>query len=229
MPSRAKKNASRNNRKSKRAQRVAMVRHLPRMAPQPASRHQLMTYAFKTSQAESAAGIGGAWFVRLNSVYDPDSSGVGASVFGYASWAAQFLNYRVHRCTMRVQASVVSGLTQGFANVTVGAIPWQPVLPSNAQTWKTLPGNEMKGLAQSGGSPSVVSFTRTWDMARISRITKAQFLNESDYSAAIGTNPPRMIYGFVGFESVGSSTAATFSASIQLTYLVEWFNPVPVQ
>lgn len=188
-----------------------------------------MGYSFKTSQAESAAGAGGAWFVRLNSVYDPDSSGVGATAFGYSSWAAQFLNYRVYRATMRAQVSLVSGLTQGFANVTVGALPWQSVLPANSQTWKMTPGNMMKALAQSGGGPSVVEFTRTWSLPAVARVTPAQYRIDADYSGQVGSNPARQIYGFVGVESVGSSTAATFAMSIQLTYEVEWFNPVPVQ
>lgn len=195
----------------------------------PVSKHVRMGYTGKINLVEAAAGAGFAYYFRLNSVYDPDSSGVGSVATLYNTYAALFLNYKVNRVTFHAQFGIVSGLSGGFGQVVLAPLPYQAVLPSGAQFWKTIPGAQMKNIVSGTGGPSVASLVGSWDLARLSRLTKEQYAAEADFSGQIGSNPARQIYAFISGESIGSTTATTFTCSFQISYDVEWFNPVPAQ
>lgn len=216
---------------SKRHRRANRKLVLPCVAPQPKSMRQLMTYSAVATFGEAAAGTGGTYFYRLNSVYDPDASGVGAAALGYATWAGMFLNYKVHTATVRLQGTVSAGTGTSMLNgIVMAPVPYQAVVPTNKLTWRTLPGAKFKAVAPlTFGGPSIVNFTSTYDLAKITRCTKDQYQTDMDFSGAVGSNPTRQIYLLVGVDSIGSSTAVNITYSIQITYLVEWFNPIPVQ
>jgi hypothetical protein len=190
-----------------------------------------MTYSTSNSITEAAAGAGATTFFRLNSVYDPDASGVGTSAFGYATWAGMFLNYKVHTVTVRVQGTISAGTgPAAFGTVTLAPVPYQAVVPSNKLTWRTIPGATFKPVSSvTYGGPSLVNMTASYDLAKISRITKEQYQVDMDWSGSVGANPSRQIYLLLAVDSAGSSAAVNFWYNVQITYLVEWFNPVPVQ
>ncbi len=189
-----------------------------------------MTFSTTLALAESAAQAGNYWFYRLNSVYDPDASGVGAVAIGYNTWVTLYLNYKVVRVTARAQG-VVTGLSAGsFGNVCFAPVPNQMVIPANKQTWKVIPRSTMKTVTNEAvGGHNMFLFERTYDLASLANVTRAQYADDMDFSGAVGSNPARQIYLVVTVDSTGSTTAATLTANIQLSYEVEWFNPVPIQ
>lgn len=205
-------------------------RHLPLLTVTPSSKRILMTYSAVSAQVEAAAGIGITYFYRLNSVYDPDASGVGTSALGYSTWSGLFLNYKVRRVTARVQATV-RGMTAGsIATVTVAPIANQAVVPSNKLTWASVRGAQVRYVANATeGGRNLAQFVMTIDNAWVAQVTKQQYDVDMDFSGAVGSNPSRMNYLCVAAASAGSTTAATVVFNIQLTYEVEWFNPIPMQ
>jgi len=224
-----KSNNKRNGGKRSRKSRPGQMVHLPRAVPNPVSAHCVLGYSNKVNLIEPAAGTGSSHFFRLNSVYDPDASGVGSSALLYNFYAARFLNYRVNKATVRVQAAILSGLSGGFGEITLGAVPDQATIPSDPTTWKMIPGTVMKPISNTAAGPAVAELVGTWDLAKLVRFTKAQYNTEADFSAPTGSNPARQVFAFVGGESIGSSSATTFTISYQITYVVEWFSPLPVQ
>lgn len=205
-------------------------RTLPLVTTTPSSRSILMTFAASGGIAESAAGSGVTYFMRLNSVYDPDATGVGTSAVGYSTWSALYLSYKVRRATVRIQGTV-TGLSAGsFANVVLAPVPFQAVVPANKQTWKMIPGAKMKSLTNNSvGGTNMFSITATFDMAKVARVTKQQFASDMDWSGQVGSNPLRQVYALIAFDAVGSSSVLTANYNTQVTYEVEWFNPVPMQ
>lgn len=78
------------------------------------------------------------------------------------------------------------------------------------------------------GGTNIVDMLANYDLARLCRITPTQF-QDMDYSGTIGSNPARQISLAVAYASSGSSIAGTLKYSLQITYEVEWFNPIPMQ
>lgn len=217
----------------KRRQRRTRGRALgqvPRVSFVPSAKRITMTFSTTLTLAESAAGVGNYWFYRLNSVYDPDASGVGAVAVGYNTWAALFLNYKVSRVTARIDGIVYGLLTGGVGVVTVSPVPAQMVIPANKQTWRTIPGSVMRTVNdESLGGHNHFQVTRTYDLAHVAGVTNSQYKNDMDFSGSVGSNPARQLYLVVTVDSVGPSSACTLVANVALSYMVEWFNPTPMQ
>lgn len=225
-----KKNVRNGKRSQKRAQRVP--KNLPMMSKVPGSTRVNLTYSAPAQQiVESAAGTGVTYFYRLNSVFDPDASGVGAVAIGYNTYSALYLNYKVHRVTVRLTGFVGGGTGNShFANVSMAPIPSQSVVPANRATWKTIPGGVTACItSSSNGGMNRVSYTKSYELARVAAVTKQQYANDMDFSGAIASNPARQMYLMVSLDSAGSSTVMGLTYAITISYLVEWFNPVPLQ
>lgn len=188
-----------------------------------------MSYAVGGAGSESAAGTGVAVFYRLNSVYDPDATGVGSTCGGYNTWSSLFLNYKVSRATLRVQGSV-NCASGGYCQVIIAPVPSQAVVPASPNYWRLIPGARIYTvMPQVNGGHNTFDHVQTYDIAKVARVTKQQYSNDMDFSGAVGSNPARQIYVMVAVQSVNSGTVGTIVNNVQLTYEVEWFNPVPMQ
>lgn len=202
---------------------------LPRVTTTPTSSRILQTYSTGNTIAEAAAGTGASYFYRMNSVYDPDSSGVGSVAGGYSTWSALYLNYRVRRITARFQGTTV-GANGSMIQVIIAPVASQAVIPSSPALWRVIPGARVYTCTpNANGGKSSFEHTASYDNAKVARITASQFDNDMDFSGSVGSNPARQMYLFIGIQSVGSGTAASANYAVQLTYEVEWFNPVPMQ
>lgn len=225
----AKKNTNNNKRPKASKPRLASV--MPRVSVIPANMHVRLTYYNSTQLGETVVGAGANYFYRLNSVYDPDASGVGSVAIGYNTYAGLFLNYKVHRVTVRFDGFVGGGTgVSSYGNVTMAPVPGQAVVPTNRNTWKVIPGNVCASVtgAQNGGK-NHFSFTRSYDLAKVLQVSRSQYNNEMDFSGAIGSNPARQAYLMVAIDGAGSSSVVQMTYNISLTYDVEWFNPTPLQ
>jgi hypothetical protein len=209
---------------------ILQSRPLPLVTTTLPSRNILMSFAASGGIAESAAGSGVTYFMRLNSVYDPDATGVGTSAIGYSTWAALYLSYKVHRVTVRIQGTVTGMSTGAIANVVLAPIAYQAVAPANKYTWRMIPGSKMAVVSNNSvGGRNMFTLEATYDIAAVCRVTKGQFANETDWSGLVGSNPARQAFALIAMDSVNSSSVATIVYNTQMTYLVEWFNPVPMQ
>lgn len=189
-----------------------------------------MTFASSGGLAETAAGSGATYFFRLNSVYDPDATGVGASAVGYTTWSALYLNYKVHKVTVRIQGTVTGLSTGAMASIVLAPVPNQPVVPANKQTWKMIPGAKLKTVSNNSvGGVNMYNITSTYDLAAVARVTKQQYENDLDWSGVVGSNPARQTYAMFAVDGVNTSSVTTAVFNVQITYQVEWFNPVPMQ
>ncbi len=189
-----------------------------------------MTYCSSISLAESAAGTGATYFFRANSVYDPDSSGVGTVAIPYNTWSALYLNYKVRRVTVRLSAVYSSATANSFCQVTIAPVAGQAVVPSNANTWKMIPYARTRSITpNSNGGRNVATVTASYDLAKIAHLTSQQYSSDMDFSGAVGSNPLRQLFVGVLVQPVASAGIGTVVFQINLTYDVEWFNPVPMQ
>lgn len=230
MPPKTAKSSAKSSKQPQRPRGKRGGKPLPLVTIMPSAKRVLQTFAFPYTLSEPAANASNFYFFRLNSVYDPDSSGVGSSASGYSTWSSLFLNYRVRNVTVRVQGHV-TGLTLGSrAEVYVIPLAYQAVLPGNSNYWMAAPHAKCYTVNDvSYGGRNAFSHIATYNQARLARITAAQFNDDMDWSGVVGSNPARMNYLAIAFRGLASGAPSTLNYSIQITYQVEWFNPVPMQ
>lgn len=219
------------NKVPKRRGRGRKVAPLPCVVAPPSSMRSLLTYSKGFLLAESASGIGGSYAFRLNSPYDPDSSGVGSVATGFNQWLNFYRNYRVTKVTVRLRGQVAGGTSAtSAAEVIMIPVALQAVIPSDAYLWKTLPHAKSQFITvASNGGKNVVDMQQTFDVADVLKVSKKQYAQDFDFTGSSTTNPERQAFVMVGVLGVGVTTAVTLAYTISLTYQVEWFNPIPLQ
>jgi hypothetical protein len=140
-----------------------------------------------------------------------------------------FRNYRVLKATVRVQA-VVSGMSaNGIASMVMIPLSGEAVLPSNPFAWSTIPYSKLIPLADKvNGGGNLLNQVQTYDLPKIARVSPAEYTIDLDWSANNVSNPIKVISFILGLYSTGSSTVVTAGYNIQITYLTEWFSPLPL-
>ncbi len=218
-----------NNKPQKKNGKSNAVTPVPRYAPAPSSRQVTMTFVSPVAVTESAVSVGSSTWYRLNSIFDPDYSGIGTSVLGYSDWMDFFARYRVLKATVRL-TGFASGLSaNGCAAAVIAPVPRSPTVPANLNSWFAIPYCSSQVFGPISGGNNKCDFTATYDMAQVSRITHDQYMDEAEYQGTKGTNPTREIFLFLGFRSINSGTVATFAGQIQISYLVELSDPFVLQ
>lgn len=224
MPS--NKRQGKTARRSKR--RTASGPKLYSLAPQARRANLAYNSAFQIT--ESAANLGGFRVYRLNSIYDPDLTGIGSSAAGYAQYMTMFSAYRVHSVRVRLQG-YYTVQTGGDPGGHCGMVPIlnQTVMPSNPSNWITMPGARFKTvISVTNGGTNRIDTTVTYNIARLLRVTKQQFRTDFDYAAVAGTNPIKPCNLAICVRSPYGTSAGIFYGNVTIGYEVEFFNPLPL-
>jgi hypothetical protein len=178
-------------------------------------------YVFGSTLTEPGIGLGNYYSYRMNSIYDPDFSGVGSSAVGYGNLSLMYGLFRVKRVRVMVRAFLT---TTGTA--TVGILPGlNSTYAASIATWQIQPNVQSKMIqGNTGGARAIAEFDVTYDMAKIAGITQKQFDTDMDFTHAVTANPVRSLYLTVF--AVGSSGAAqTCVYTIRFVYEVEVSQP----
>jgi len=155
---------------------------------------------------------------RANSVYDPDSTGLGHQPMYFDQLAAIYKQYIVHKCEIEVE----------FHNPTADGMVVGLAFGPNSHTSLTVselmerPNCVLTTVSNSGEQRVVLKVLV--DMEDLFGITKQQYLNEvSTYGAAVTANPTtvgtiRMIY------THPTTLTVQCQALVRLRYLVQFFS-----
>lgn len=189
-----------------------------------------LAYSAPFTIVESAANLGGFRVFRLNSIYDPDLTGIGSSAAGLAQMGTMFSNYRVHATRVRLEGYYGPG-TNGDQAALVGFAPLanQTVLPANPNNWRLLPMSKHRLITNVAfGGANRIDVSSQFNLARLARITKMQYNTDFDYSGTTGSNPLRPLNLFVFIVTPGGAAPGTFYCTVTIAYEVEFFNPLPM-
>jgi hypothetical protein len=166
------------------------------------------------------AGAAVANVFRLNSVYDPDFTGVGTSAVGYTQLAALYGRYRVLSAKISVE----------FINTTA-AVPLTCFLVVNPVTTVGVGIAQIlaqrfvwtRGVSAITGSATVFH-TAAADVHTIYGVPRTQVRNEDDFAAVAGANPNNGVYAHVGVYANGA--ASTANAHVRIEFDVVWTLPL---
>jgi hypothetical protein len=193
----------------------------------PASRKVRLVWVESFQITEAGAGVGAFRYLRLNSVYDVDTTLGSTSTPGFAEWAAFYSNYRVWSTAVSAEVTVTGGGSGAVATVALVPNASQATLPSTPTIWSVQPQALHRNIlvATSGGA-NKATFRRRYDMASIFRITRAQFLSDFDFTATTGSNPSRQ--AFLACTVLGNAASSAFVAVYQMyvSMEIEFFNPI---
>lgn len=183
---------------------------------------EVLAYHQTGTLTEAAAGAGAFNTFRLNSIYDPDYTGVGSSAVGYSTRALFFGKYKVLRARISFR---VWGSTGG--NSLVGIMfGGNTTFAANPLLWAVEPNSYSKMLqGNTGAQHSVVTFDISKEMHQFLGITKRQFEIDLDYQSSFGSNPQLQAYATIWV--FGQSAAAqTVVYDVRIAFYTEFSQPL---
>lgn len=174
------------------------------------------------STLSASSSISNQQVYRLNSIQDPDLTGGGTTVRGWAALNTLYEKYIVTGCKVDVtfeQPSVEGVISYCSLAQRSG---------TDALTQKQLidiPLTYLKPVPKTGSQKAVYSmFVKPWAMQGISRL---EYMTNSDkYAALMSTYPAVDVVlrvGTVG-NNTGLTTDTTTTVSVKLTYYVTFYN-----
>ncbi len=171
---------------------------------------------------EPAAKAGNFHTFRLNSLYDPDFTGVGSTAIGYTNLSAMYGLFRVRRVRVVLRGSLT---TTGAA--TIGFITGlSSTYTSVISLWEAEPNCRSKIVQGNvGGARAIAEFNTTIDLPRVCGLRHSEFDADMDFTHLVGSNPVKPVYLAV-FVVGNSASVQTMNFSLRLVFETEVSQPL---
>lgn len=199
--------------KRRRGQKLTNVNRS--LQPIPARYICKMKYA--TTIATDATG---QYIFNLNSLYDPDRTGIGHQPYGYDNLALLYNRYRVISTGYRV---IMPSTTNGSA-ITVSALPSNDLSITFADDSVIRENPRAKYIVQNPGATALVLHGKVYIPSLIGR-TRAQYMADDQYQSVVTTSPSEsaLLY-LAAFNALTGSPLSTVALNVILEFTVEWFD-----
>lgn len=174
----------------------------------------------KYSQAFNLS-IGNGWtqIMNLNSVFDPDRSGIGHRPHGMSQLTTIYNRYRVISC------SYVINCYSGGVPIRYGALPCNETPPINNMSELVENPRARWAIQFPAGSTTKVKGS-VYIPSLVGR-TRAQYMADDRYQAQVGQNPGELALLFITAQNMADTSADT-TLTVTLTYTVEFFDTHPI-
>ncbi len=148
----------------------------------------------------------------LNNLYDPERTGTGHQPREFDQLAALYLYYRVYAA--KVEVEVRQRASHGIRAVIVADNSGTALTPS------TYPAENRRAWVSpvTGSNQPAIRYIKTYDIASILGMTRAQFLASEDTDSAVTTAPDLIALLHMYVEQVDGSTAVDFEYSMKITF-----------
>jgi hypothetical protein len=169
----------------------------------------------------TAVGSQANYVYRLNSLNDPDFSGVGGQPAGFDQVKTLYGRYRVMAVKVEVQAAANAATGPGLLAIA----------PSDSSSLTAI-AEDIAGLryakAASFTTSEVGKVTALWHIGELLGYSDQSMLANSNVEAAIGSNPAFQQYLNVNVETGNSATQQTM-IMVRLTYYARMEVPIAVE
>lgn len=181
-----------------------------------------LKYCDRDTVPASVGNAAGADLYNLNSIYDPDRTGVGHQPLGRDQLALLYNRYRVFAVSWRVT----------FYPVSANFYSLFSVFPqNNANTNIGLSSSQLKELPHAFTKVSSIDkptvFTGRVSLPRLTGQTSTQFKSGLEYQASFGADPSELQTLVIAAVPLSSGTVS-YPYEIELKYHVECFDPIPL-
>lgn len=210
----------------RRKRRVARKRMMKRKAKTTLVNKSLQPipdrYICKMKYATSVTTelLTGQYVFRLNSLYDPDLTGVGHQPYGFDNLALLYNRYRVVSCGWRIQQpSRADG-----SPIIVAALPSNDASLVWGDYAQLAENSRAKYVTNNPGAP-VATLTGKQYLPRLMGRTRVQYMADDSYQAVVNANPSETGYLYLNtFLAQTGAIAGGVPLNIVLEYSVEFFD-----
>lgn len=159
--------------------------------------------------------------MNLNSLFDPDRSGVGHQPYCFDQWASFYNRYRVYGCKYTV--TFINTLSNDVPHVGVS---FDNVATSQAlnQTFWEMPNCKHSLLTEDNGGPCKKVFWGYVPLTKAYGITRVQLKTDDRYSADVGSSPAETSVLHVVGQDVFLSANVNLNVQIDLVYYAQMFD-----
>lgn len=174
--------------------------------------------AFETMTTSTASDH----LFNLNSIFDPDRTGIGHQPLGHDQWANFYSKYRVFATKIRVSAmrtdnTILGGVFGFFPSNNTSAA-------TTVNVFQEQPRARWKGIAQGAGMGKV-NLRANYSLPKVIGQTSAQYRSgDTQYPGVFGASPNELIILHVVGASIDQITQISFHYSIEIDYFVELFD-----
>lgn len=192
---------------------------LPQPSLFPPARWGTHLYDGVFTLAPAASAIAYNTF-RINSVWDPDFTGVGTTVTGYTSMAALYNRYRVVCCSAHITfvtaaTTPVTAFAVASSTNTVGTS--YTSIMSQKNSWTAPIGNvNTRGLTHRFKMP----------VHTVYGTSRRAVLEEDDWAGLTGVHPNNAVYLHVGVLNNTGTAATGIQILVRLTMNTRWDLPL---
>jgi hypothetical protein len=163
-----------------------------------------------------SAGLASDYVYNLNSIFDPDVTGVGHQPRGRDNWAVFYNRYRVDSCKVTMYCTRSSGGT-----VTILGNNQSTSITDVAEPLETPIG--ITGAHSPNGSS--LKLVKTFNLADLNGVTRSVYETDDRYQALMSASPSEVLCLHMVWIDTALSTGSAF-VSIELDYFVTLFDPI---
>lgn len=171
----------------------------------------------KYSDTVAVTTLANTFAFNLNSVFDPNRTGIGHQPYGHDTLSTLYNRYRVISCGWRVNLALGTSGTP----IQLACIPANEVLAiTSINELRENP--RAKYILQNPGAGSVYLTGKSYIPSLVGR-TKFQYMADDRYQAQVGSSPSELaILNLVATDAFDAPIAVTMQ--VMLEYTVEWFD-----
>lgn len=222
MPSKTKSNAKSNNKSNAKNKKKFKKNINGNMLKIPFPPRFLchMNYSDTYSLSQSVAGTAAYQQFHLNSIYDPDKTGVGhkSYYFDQILQTDMYNSFTVHALKYVITATA-------DADVVIGVRPSNlATAPTDLDLLQERPNSKTRTYAD-GGKP--VTLTGFISCAQVAGVNKRRIADDDIYTGAYNANPVTLLYLNVIGRSIADLGTANIYLSVKLTYYCSLSNLKP--
>lgn len=197
------------------------TRSVPRAIGLPKSIFAKLRYT-DFRQASVAASGSDTREYRMNSLFDPDLTGVGGQPYYHDQYSAMFQRYRVYGCSVELRVSC-SSATANMYHPVVSLTSYCDTSPG----WGTFTNamNAKRSVFRSIiPGQNIVVLKKYYNLRSLAGVTKQEYNVAEVYQALISSNPSRPIIASFTFQNNDGSNAVTYSYWLRMTFYVKYFD-----
>lgn len=188
----------------------------------PIPQRMIVKHKYATSvQSSTAGGSVATYLFNLNSMWDPDRTGVGHQPYGRDTYVTLYNRYRVIGCSYRI--AVIPSDPAVVTQVAVVPSNSASIVYTDVATAREQP--RCKYIIQQPGAPQKYVSGYVSIPSLMGR-TRAQYMADDNYQSQTGTSPSELALLNI---LAGSFTDAPFPQqywfNVELEMVCEWFDP----
>lgn len=165
-----------------------------------------------------SAGSTSVQAMNLNSLFDPDRTGVGHQPYGFDQLAALFAHYRVFRTKWHIEFAGSSDRLHATV-IPVNALP----VTTSYSNLMEQPLAINKALSFDGGFP--IKFKGSISLPKLTGASSVQYKTDDRYSAAVGASPTELMTLYIQLYNP-TAAGVTTSCSVVMVFYSEFYDPI---